>query len=233
MQMNAVSAEPVLDSVRGRAVGPVAWTLAWSFAPVRGRQAWAAIAWPGWVALVALGGFVHRDATVVARVRSRRSGPSLRHLGIVLASAVTAGAVLGVASGVAAGADPAAGVLVAVVVLAWPAAAVLVLVVVAFRAWLAISRTQRPARRAASREQRRADAAAIRAADWTVDSVASREPGGALALVARHVGQVVPPGESVRTLAATARHAAVYRRYGLEPLPSRPLVLVGTAPSAR
>ncbi|MFE7404802.1 hypothetical protein [Isoptericola sp. NPDC057559] len=232
MRMNDLSAEPVLIPVRGRAVGPVAWTLAWSFAPARGRRAWAAVTWPVWVALVVvLGGFAHRDAEVVARVTYRRSWPSPRAVGSVLAISVSTGAALGIVSGLAAGIGPAADALVTAAVLAWPATALLLLVVAAGRAGVAIARAQRPARLAASREQRRADVAAIRAANWTVDYAASRGPGGGIALIARHVGEVVPPGETVRTLAASARHAAVYRRFGLEPLPSRPLLLVGTVPS--
>ncbi|MFB7796982.1 hypothetical protein [Isoptericola sp. NPDC056134] len=231
MRMNAVWA-PAMEPVRGRAVAPVAWTLAWTNAPARARRTVAAVTWPLWVAVVVvLGGFVHHERTVVARLTRRNPWPSVGMFARGVGVAVLVGAALGTAAGQASFAPTVASVGVAVVVLGWFAAAVLILAFAAARTWTAVSRAQRAALRAASREQRRADVARFRAADWTVDSVASRGRDGALALVARHVGDVVAPHETVGTVAATTRHAAVYRRFGLEPLPSRPLVLVGSAPA--
>jgi len=231
MRMNAVWA-PAMEPVRGRAVAPVAWTLAWTNAPGRARGARAAVTWPLWVALVVvLDGFAHHDGTVVVRLRRRGPRPPLGMFARGVGVAILVGAVLGTAAGQASFAPTVTSVSVAVAIHAWFAAAVLLLAVAAARAGLAVARAQRTALRAATREQRRADVARLRAADWTVDFVASRERGGALPLIARHVGEMVAPDETVRTVAATARHAAVYRRYGLEPLPSRPLVLVGVARS--
>lgn len=231
MRMNAVWA-PAMEPVRGRALAPVAWTLAWTNAPARARRAGATVTWPLWVAVVVvLDGFVHHDGTVVVRLTRRNAWPSVGRFARGVGVAILVGAVLGTVAGQASVAPTVASVGVAVVVLGWFAAAVLLLAVAAAGTAITMARAQRAALRAASREQRRADVARFRAADWTVDSVASRERGGALALIARHVGEVVAPHETVRTVAATARHAAAYRRYGLEPLPSRPLVLVGTAPA--
>lgn len=231
MRMNAVWA-PAMEPVRGRALAPVAWTLAWTNAPARARRVGAAVTWPLWVAVVVvLDGFVHHDGTVVVRLKRRSAWPSVGMFARGVGVAILVGAVLGTVAGQASFAPTVASVGVAVVVLGWFAAAVMLLVVAAAGTAITMARTQRTARRAASREQRRADVARFRAADWTVDSVASRERSGALVLVARHVGEVVAPHETVGTVAATARHAAAYRRYGLEPLPSRPLVLVGTAPA--
>ncbi|MFE5338666.1 hypothetical protein ACFQ80_00470 [Isoptericola sp. NPDC056578] len=231
MRMNAVWS-PVMEPVRGRAVAPVAWTLAWTNAPARARRAGAAVTWPLWVAIVVvLDGFVHHDGTVVVRLTRTNPWPATGMFARGTGSALLVGAVLGTTAGQASFAPTVASVGVAVVIHGWCAAAVLLLAVAAARTGLAVARAQRTALRAASREQRRADVARFRAADWTVDSVASRERGGALALISRHVGEVVGPHETVRTLAATTRHAAVYRRFGLEPLPSRPLMLVGAAPA--
>lgn len=233
MQMNAVWA-PALEPVHGRDVGPVAWTLAWTYAPARARGAWAAVTWPLWVSLVVvLGGFAHRDGAVVVRVVSRHPSPAPGILGRGLAVAVPAGVVLGTSAGVASVSPSVVSVLLAVTLWGWLAAAAVLLAVAAGRVWLAMARAQRPARRAASREQRRADVAAIRAASWSIDSAASRLRVGGLALIADHVEETVPPGDTVRTTASSLRHADVYRRYGLDPLPSRPLVLLGVVAPVR
>lgn len=230
--MNAVRA-PALEPVHGRAAFPVAWTLAWAYAPARARGPWAAVTWPLWVSVVVvLGGFAHRDGTVVVRVVSRRPSTTVGMLGRALAVAVPLGVVLGLVLGVASVAPSVVSVLLAVTLWAWLAAAAALMVVTACRTGLAMARAQRPALRAASREQRRADVAAIRAAGWSIDSAASRWGGGGLALIADHVEETVPPGDTVRTTAGSLRHAAVYRRYGLDPLPSRPLVLVGVVAPA-
>ena len=231
MRMNAVWA-PAMEPVRGRAVAPVAWTLAWTNAPARARRAGAAVTWPLWLTfVVVLDGFAHHAGTVVVRLTRTNPWPAAGMFARGVGVAILVGAVLGTAAGQASFAPSVASVGVAVVVLGWFAAAVLLVAIAAARAWTAVARAQRTALRGASREQRRADVARFRAADWTVDSVASRGRGGALALVARHVGEVVAPHETVRAVAVTDRHAAAYRRFGLEPLPSRPLLLVGTAPA--
>ncbi|MFE5290797.1 hypothetical protein ACFQ8T_01335 [Isoptericola sp. NPDC056618] len=231
MRMNAVWA-PAMEPVRGRALAPVAWTLAWTNAPGRARRVGAMVTWPLWVTIVVvLDGFVHHDGRVVVRLTRRNAWPSVGMFARGVGVAIVVGAVLGTAAGQASFAPTVASVGVAVVILGWFAAAVLLLAFAAARTWTAVARAQRTALRTASREQRRADVARFRAADWTVDSVASRGRVGALALITRHVGEVVAPHETVGTVAATTRHAAVYRRFGLEPLPSRPLLLVGTAPA--
>ncbi|MCK9794114.1 hypothetical protein M1843_10185 [Isoptericola sp. 4D.3] len=169
----------------------------------------------------------------MVRVANRRPSTTLRMFGRALAVSVSVGAVLGTAAGMASAAPSVGSVLLVGALFAWLLAAAALLVTGACRAALAIARAQRPARRAASRDQRRADVAAVRAATWTVDSAASRLGVGGLGLIADHVDETVPPGDTVRTLAGSPRHVAVYRRYGLDPLTSRPLVLLGVASPPR
>ena len=62
-------------------------------------------------------------------------------------------------------------------------------------------------------------------ADWTLDIVASCLPHGGLGIIARHVETLVDPSESIAATAASGEHAHIYRRFGFQDVPGRPLQL--------
>lgn len=62
-------------------------------------------------------------------------------------------------------------------------------------------------------------------ADWTIASVASRLPHGGLNIIGRHVETLVDPAESIAATAASDEHARIYRRFGFQDVPDRPLQL--------
>ena len=62
-------------------------------------------------------------------------------------------------------------------------------------------------------------------ADWTLDIVASRLPHGGLNIIARHIETLVGVAESIAATAASDEHARIYRRFGFQDVPGRPLQL--------
>lgn len=230
-----------MRAVRLRDVSGTAWTLAWGFtAPTRSRHAHgilAAAALPVWLlAVLALPGFVHADQRVVARLTRRSSTTTLVTLARGAAILFTAYVLLIlVLIAVLKGWLPAAATTGTFLVFAlYAMLAVFVTVAQLAPGYLRIYRAGARARRADSREQRRADRDLYRSAHWSLDSVASRLPVGGLTVIDQYVRQSVPPGDRVVAQAASSRHVAVYRRYGFTPLATAPMTLhAGVTPVPR
>jgi hypothetical protein len=212
-------------------LGRVGWTLARAFAPRR-HVVLAALTWPAVVLLMAaVPGTVHDGGDVVVRMDRRGTPPSARDVGHLLLLSVVAGvgtATVATAVGLLTG-SAAAGWVVAA---GWPVSGLVVLLT----GWAVVSTriagVHRAALRSAGAQQRRADRRVFRDAEWLVGGFAARPGTSGLTVVADHVRATAGPGETVVVVAASARHALVYSRFGLRPLPSLPLVLVGTIPTA-
>ncbi|PFG44413.1 hypothetical protein ATJ88_3137 [Isoptericola jiangsuensis] len=218
-----------LSPVRLRDVPRVAATLGRAFAPARSRVLGVA-AWPVWVVLLVLqGGWVHDGADVVARVVRRGPWLQITSAARAVLLAVVAGGTVGVFLGalgvlVELG-DPLSALVVAV--LTWPVAAILVVTVETVRVNVRVLRVIASASRGASVAERQDDVRSFRSAEWLVSSAASPDAAGGLVLVAEHVRDLAAPGEAVAAVAASPELARLYTRFGLRPLPSRPLLLVG------
>ncbi len=107
----------------------------------------------------------------------------------------------------------------------WFVLAVLVTLVRLAPGYARIYRADTRARRAHTRAQRHADRDLYRAAQWTLDSVASRLPAGGLATISQCLRHTLSAGDRVVAQAATPRHVTVYRRFGFTQLPTAPLTL--------
>jgi hypothetical protein len=181
-----------------------------------------------WVFVVlALPGFVHADRSVVARVTRRTPAAMLATfapvLGIFLALHA---ALLVVFVAVFLQWLPAIVTMTVLLFLAlWFVLAVLVTLVRLAPGYARIYRAGARARRAHTRAQRHADRDLYRAAQWTLDSVASRLPAGGLATISQYLRHTLSAGDRVVAQAATPRHVTVYRRFGFTQLPTAPLTL--------
>ncbi|MBE7698690.1 hypothetical protein H9623_00010 [Oerskovia sp. Sa1BUA8] len=178
--------------------------------------------------VLALPGFVHANRLVVARVTRRTTATMLgvfaRVVGLSLA---VYAALLGVFVAILLQWLPATVTLIFLLVLAlWGALAVAVTLVRLAPGYARIYRAGAIARRAHSPSQRRTDRDLYRAAQWTLDSVASRLPVGGLSTIDRHLRRSLPAGDTLVVQAATPRHVTVYQRYGFTPLPTAPLTLL-------
>lgn len=217
-----------MQPVRPTDVPGAVWTMAWAFAGARlpspVRTAVAVVSVPMWaLLLLCLPGLHHgADRCVIARLTPRTPRAAARTtahfaLFLLVIAALTAGLVAGAASAPLAGA-----VVVVLVCMGVLATSTALLIAQLSRA--AAERRTPPA--GITVGDKDADQRRWKNADWQLDCVASRLPTGGLALVHQYVRAVVPPGATVRVQAAGTRHAAVYARYGLRALPTRPLHLV-------
>jgi hypothetical protein len=222
-----------LSPVRLQDVPRVAATLGRAFAPAR-TGVLAVVTWPVWVVLLVLqGGWVHDGADVVARVVRQGLRAQVASVARALLLAVLGGATVGLFVGalsvlVELG-DAFSAVVVAV--LSWPVAAILVVLAETARVHVRILRVHASAARGASAAQRREDVRAFRAADWLVSTAAAPDVRGGLGQVAAHVLDLASPGETVAAVAASTDRARLYTRFGLHPLPTHPLLLVGEVPT--
>ncbi|ROP44672.1 hypothetical protein EDC03_0798 [Pseudokineococcus lusitanus] len=178
-----------------------------------------------WVLLLmCLPGLHHgADRRVVASFTSRTRQAAARTaarlaLFLLVVAALTAGVIAGLADETLASA----------VVVIVGGAVILATVTALLISQLAVvtATSREPAAAGATAGDKAADRRRWKSAGWQVDCVASRLPTGGLALVHQHVRALVPPGATVRVQAASARHAEVYARDGLRPLPTKPLRLV-------
>jgi hypothetical protein len=218
-------------------VGRVSWTLARAYSPGR-RVVLALATLPWWALYVVLQhGVVHDGGDVVAVVTRARAGPPagflLRRTATVLVGAVVIGPVAGVVAGLT-GLLTGSEAVGWSVVLLWPVAGLVVAAASIVGTVTRQSRAHRAALRTTGRDQRRADLAVVRDRHRVVVGAVAARPGlDGLAAVAAHVRATVRPGEVIVVGAATDRHVRAYRRFGLRPLPSLPLILTATVDEAK